>query len=75
MQYFSADAYVTGISFGVGSGFGAQFLSFVDAVNLTVGGEEVSFNFENAAAVAEPRALALLGLGVAGIAARRRRRR
>lgn len=74
MPFFSADAYVTGISFGAGSGFGADFLSFVDAVNLTVGGEQVSFNFENAAAVPEPRALALLALGVIGLAARRRRR-
>jgi hypothetical protein len=75
-QYLSADAYVTGISFGAGSGFGADFLSFVDAVKLTVGGEDITFNFENeAAAVPEPAALALFAIGAGALFAGRRRRR
>jgi hypothetical protein len=75
-SYFSSNAYVTGLSFGAGSGFGSQYVGFVDNVNVGIGGDTYKINFEAAsAAVPEPASWALMlgGFGLAGASIRRRR--
>jgi hypothetical protein len=69
---FSANAYVTGLSFGAGSGFGGQFVGFVDNVGIrSPNGNNFVVNFE---AVPEPATWAMMigGFGFIGAAARRR---
>jgi hypothetical protein len=69
---FSANAYVTGLSFGAGSGFGAGFVGFVDNVGVrSPNGNDFTINFE---AVPEPATWAMMigGFGFVGAAARRR---
>jgi hypothetical protein len=70
--YFSNNAYITGVSFGAGSGFGAGFVGFVDNVRATtVDGDLTIINFE---AVPEPATWAMMiaGFGLVGAAMRRR---
>ncbi|GAO39145.1 hypothetical protein SCH01S_28_00030 [Sphingomonas changbaiensis NBRC 104936] len=70
---FSANAYVTGFSFGAGSGFGSNFVGYVDNVRLsTLSGDTTIINFE---AVPEPATWAMMigGFGLIGATARRRR--
>jgi hypothetical protein len=71
-SYFSANAYVTGLSFGAGSGFGSNFVGFVDNVSVrSPNGNNFVLNFE---AVPEPATWAMMigGFGFIGAAARRR---
>lgn len=72
-QAYFPDAVILGFSSGVGSGWGGTFSGAVDGINWTVAGSPtVSANFE-VAAVPEPATLAILGLGLLGLAAVRRR--
>jgi hypothetical protein len=69
---FSADAYVTGLSFGSGGGFGTNFVGFIDNVGVrSPNGNNFVVNFE---AVPEPATWAMMigGFGFVGAAARRR---
>lgn len=68
----SAQTLIYGLSSGIGSGWGA-FEGAVDNITIGFGGESTTYNFE-LAQVPEPATLGLLGLGILGIAASRRRR-
>jgi hypothetical protein len=65
------NAVIVGFSAGVGSGWHGVFTGAVDNITWTIGGQTASYNFE-VAAVPEPAALALFGLGLLGLAAARR---
>jgi hypothetical protein len=72
-SYFSGNAFITGVSFGAGSGFGSNFVGYIDNVRgTTVGGDVGIVNFE---AVPEPATWAMMigGFAFVGAAARRRK--
>ena len=74
---FSSSAYITGFSFGAGSGFGSNFVGYVDNVAAVRGSDQIVLNFELAAtAVPEPASWAMMisGFGLVGGAMRTRRR-
>ncbi|WP_332848133.1 PEP-CTERM sorting domain-containing protein [Massilia sp. S19_KUP03_FR1] len=71
----NASSAILGIEFGIGSGWNGSFNGFVDNVSFGFSQNVTTFNFEAAAAaVPEPGSIALLGLGVFGLAAVRRRK-
>lgn len=75
-DHLNANTAILGIEFDIGSGWNGSFNGFVDNVSFGFGGNVTTFNFEAAAAAAvpEPGSLALLGLGVFGLVAARRRK-
>ena len=76
-QAFAPNAAIIGFSSGIGGGWG-PFTGAVDNIGWTIGGVTTTTNFELravAATVPEPGSLALIGLGLVGLAVARKRKR
>lgn len=69
------DAMVLAIEIGIGSGWSGTTKMFADNLTVGVNGQDTTYNFEVSNGVPEPMTFVLMGAGLAGIAALRRRRR
>lgn len=74
-SYFSDAAFVSGISVGSGSGYGAGYHAFADNVQYGTASGTTTYNFEAAAAVPEPATWAMMIIGFVGVGASLRSRR
>ncbi len=72
---YSANAYVSGISVGVGSSAGAGYHAFADNVTLSFGNNSTTYNFETSAASVPDggTTLVLLGGALTGLGVLRRK--
>jgi hypothetical protein len=70
-QAYFPNAVILGFSSGVGSGWNGVFEGAVDNIGWRIGNQSFNFNFE--VAVPEPATWAVVGVGLAGLALRRRR--
>jgi hypothetical protein len=72
-QEYSANAYVSAVSVGVGSSVGGDYLAFADNVTIQFDNQDSrTFNFEvDSVDVPEPSTLAIFALGMIGLASRR----
>ena len=76
LSAYSANAFVSSISVGVGSSAGAGYHAFADNVTLATTGGSTTWNFEaNGGAVPEPASWALMLMGFASLGAMLRRAR
>lgn len=64
---YSASAYVSAISVGVGSGFSSNYHAFADDVTFATKNGTTVYNFEVTQAVPEPSTWAMMILGFAGV--------
>lgn len=72
---YSANAYVSAISVGVGSGFSSDYHAFADNITFSTTGGSTTYNFEITQAVPEPSTWAMMILGFAGVGFMAYRRR
>ncbi len=71
--WYSSSATVVAISVGVGSSVGSGYHAYADNIEFgTTAGESTTYNFETDE-IPEPATMALIGTGVAAMAARRKR--
>ncbi len=74
---YLGDAVILGFSSGIGSGWNGNFVGAVDNISWTIAGQETTTNFEvrGGTPIPEPASLAVLGLGLMGLAGLRRAKR
>jgi hypothetical protein len=75
LSSYSANAYISAISVGVGSGASADYRAFADDITFATMAGTTTYNFEITQAVPEPSTWAMMILGFAGVGFMAYRRR